>query len=192
MPRKSSALEKEQTYREMFLGRLNQKLALPTPEWPTVRCWTEPALNRIIKQVRDGLASEGVEIGLSHRSLLEWICRLRLASPIPAEGESIYLVEIGASAEAEVDPLELLMAAKPSGVTCYFSAVAFHALTTQLVEHHHVAELRPEGRARRPDAPRNTSPRRGRPLGAASPVGSGNSFFVSTEFRSTPPAARPG
>jgi hypothetical protein len=90
------------------------------------------------------LAAEKVESGLSHSSLLEWLCRLRLASPLPVESESVYLLEIGASAEAEVDPLELLMAGKPSGVVCYFSAVAFHALTTQLVEHHHVAELRPQ------------------------------------------------
>jgi hypothetical protein len=94
------------------------------------------------------MATEGIESGLSHISLLEWLCRLRLASQIPVEGESIYLLEIGASAEAEVDPLELLMADKPSGVICYFSAVAFHALTTQLVEHHHAAELRPQSSTR--------------------------------------------
>jgi hypothetical protein len=147
MPKKSRTLESEQNYREVFLGRLNQKLAAPTPEWPTVRCWTEPALKRIIKRVRDALAADGLRAPLSHRSLMEWLCRLRLAYSLPAEGESIYLLEIGASAETEVDPLELLMAAKPFGVVCYFSAVAFHALTTQHVEHHHVAELRPKGRA---------------------------------------------
>jgi hypothetical protein len=145
MARKPATLEKEQTYRETFLARLSQKVAAPTSEWPTVRCWIEPALGRIFKQVRDEMAAEGMETGLSHRSLLEWVCRLGLASPLPVEGESIYLLEIGASAKAEVDPLELLMASKPSGVLCYFSAVAFHALTTQPVEHHHVAELRPQG-----------------------------------------------
>ena len=137
------ALEREQAYREAFLARLNQRLATPTSEWPTVRCWTEPALDRIFRQVRDELAAEKVESGLSHSSLLEWLCRLRLASPLPVENQSVYLLEIGASAAAEVDPLELLMAGKPSGVVSYFSAVAFHSLTTQLVEHHHVAELRP-------------------------------------------------
>lgn len=145
MAKKSGALAKEQLYRETFLGRLNKKLAVPTREWPTVRCWTESALGRIIKQVRHELAADGLKVKLTHRSLLEWVCRLRLAAPLPVEGESLYLLEIGASAEAEVDPLELLMAAKPSGVICYFSAVVFHALTTQLVEHHHIAELRPKG-----------------------------------------------
>jgi hypothetical protein len=145
MARKPGTLEKEQSYRETFLAHLSHKLAAPTSEWPTVRCWTEPALDRIFKQVRDELAAEGIETGLSHGSLLEWICRLGLASPVPIEDESIYLLEIGASAEAEVDPQELLMASKPSGVVCYFSAVALHGLTTQLVEHHHVAELRHQG-----------------------------------------------
>ncbi|HEV3257494.1 MAG TPA: hypothetical protein VG013_11480 [Gemmataceae bacterium] len=145
MARKPATLEKEQAYRETFLANLSQKVAAPTSEWPTVRCWIEPALDRIFKQARDELAAEGIETGLSHRSLLEWVCRLGLAAPLSIEGESIYLLEIGASAEAEVDPFELLMASKPSGVVCYFSAVAFHSLTTQLVEHHHVAELRPQG-----------------------------------------------
>jgi hypothetical protein len=145
MARKPTTLEKERTYRETFLARLSRRLATPTSEWPTVRCWIEPALDRIFKQVRDELAAEGMETGLTHRSLREWVCRLGLASPVPVAGESIYLLEIGASAEAEVDPLELLMASKPSGVVCYFSAVAFHSLTTQLAEHHHVAELRPPG-----------------------------------------------
>jgi hypothetical protein len=101
---------------------------------------------------------------------------LRLASPLPVESESVYLIEIGASAKAEVDPLELLMAGKPSGVVCYFTAVAFHALTTQLVEHHHVAELHPqrrgperglpeEGATGRPERPPASGPRRPRGLG---------------------------
>jgi hypothetical protein len=82
--------------------------------------------------------------------------------------DSIRLLVIG--------PLELLMAGKPSGVVCYFSAVALHALTTQLIEHHHVAELRPEGPgpasarpeedvAERPERPPASGSRRPRGLG---------------------------
>jgi hypothetical protein len=69
------------------------------------------------------------------------------------------------------------MAGKPSGVVCYFSAVAFHALTTQLVEHHHVAELQPQGSrpesrrrpeedvAERPEKPPASGSRKRRGLG---------------------------
>lgn len=141
MASKPTLFEKEQAYREAFLAHLNQKLAAPTTEWPTVRYWTKPALDKVFKRIREELAEEEVTSGLSHSSLLEWLCRLRLATSIPVEGGGIYLLEIGAGAEADVDPWELLMAGKPSGIICYFSAVAFHALTTQVVEHHHIADL---------------------------------------------------
>src|SRR5262245_33664780 len=141
-----SKLEKEQAYREAFLGRLSRKLGVPNHEWTTVRCWTDQSLNRICRQIRDELAEEGMEANLTHRSLLDWITRLGLMHSLPVEGESFYLLEIGAGSEAELDPFELLMASKPLGVVCYFSAVAFHSLTTQPVEHHHVAELRAPGR----------------------------------------------
>src|SRR5258705_50219 len=94
MAKKSSTLEKEHAYRETFLARLSQRLAAPTPEWPTVRCWTEPALHRIFRQIRDELAAEKVESALTHSSLLEWLRRLHLASPLPVEGETVYLLEI--------------------------------------------------------------------------------------------------
>jgi hypothetical protein len=195
MANKLATLEREQAYREAFLARLNQRLAAPTSEWPTVRCWTEPALDRIFRQVRDELAEEGVESGLSHSALLEWLCRLRLASPLPVEGESVYLLEIGASAEAEVDPLELLMAGKPSGVVCYFSAVAFHGLTTQLVEHHHVAELRPQQpgpESGRPEEDIAEQPERPVVSGSRKPRGLGKLLFrfQGVPFYSTRRSAR--
>jgi hypothetical protein len=196
MASKPSTLEKEHTYRETFLARLGQKLAAPTSEWPTVRCWTEPALDRIFRQVRDEMASEGVQSGLPHSSLLEWLCRLRLASPLPVESASVYLLEIGASAEADVDPLELLMASKPSGVICYFSAVAFYALTTQLVEHHHVAELRPPGTGRgsgRPEKAATERPERPPDSGSRKPRALGKQLlfrFQGVPFYSTSRSAR--
>src|SRR5262245_54769888 len=110
MPKKSATLKKEQAYHEAFLARLGQKLAAPTSEWPTVRCWAEPKLEGIFTQTRDELAGEGTEARLTHRSLLEWLHRLGLVTSLPVEGESTYfLIEIGANAKAEVDPLELLM-----------------------------------------------------------------------------------
>ena len=144
LSRKQTLLEKENAFRLAFLARLSQKLAAPSAQWPTVRCWTESALNKIFRQVRDELATEDVKSDLSHSSLLEWLCRLHLAAGLPIEGESVYLLEIGASEEADTSPLELLMAGKPSGIICYFSAVAFHGLTTQIVQHQHVAELQPQ------------------------------------------------
>jgi len=180
MADKQNAAEREQNYREVFLAHLNRKLAAPTAEWPTVRCWTEPALHKIIKQVRDELASEQLKSNQSHSSLLEWLCRLRLATSLPVESESVYLIEIGATSETELDPLELLMASKPDGDVCYFSAVAFHALTTQLVGHHHVAELRsqePEAQIVGPEDDVAERPERPPVSGSRKPRGIGKLLF---------------
>jgi len=81
---------------------------------------------------------------VNHQLTIEIFHDRRISAGLPIEGESVYLLEIGASAEAEISPLELLMAGKPSGIICYFSAVAFHGLTTQIVQHQHVAELQPQ------------------------------------------------
>jgi hypothetical protein len=180
MTNNQTKLQKEQKYREEFLAHLNQKLATPTAEWPTVRCWTEPALDKIFKQVRDELAKEDLKSSLSHASLLDWLCKLRLASSLPIEGESAYLLEMGASAETDVPPMELLMASKPSGTICYFSAVAFHELTTQIVEHHHIAELqtpnnKPSSERTAVDAPEK--PKSAAPSTTRTPRGLGELLF---------------
>jgi predicted transcriptional regulator of viral defense system len=53
-----------------------------------------------------------------------------------------------------IDPLELLQAAEPAGLVCYFTALAFHGLTTQSPTHHHIARL-----VDRPRQPPSTAPR---------------------------------
>jgi hypothetical protein len=180
MASNQTKFEKEQAYREAFLAHLNQKLAAPTTEWPTVRCWTEPALNRVFKQVRDELINEDLKSSLSHTSLLDWLCKLRLASSLPIEGESAYLLEMGASAETDVPPMELLMACKPSGTICYFSAVAFHELTTQIVVHHHIAELQtPSNKpvSERPEIDASEKPKSPTPSVTRAPRGLGELLF---------------
>src|SRR5438552_4099743 len=141
MPQRVSTLQKEQAYREIFLARLNRKLATPSSEWPTVRWWTERSFNRICKRVREELSMEGLEGSLTNKALLDWLQRLGLADCLRTAEECFYLLEIGAGANGQADPLELLMAAKPAGVACYFSAILFYSLTTQPAGHHHLAEL---------------------------------------------------
>ena len=180
MASNQTKFEKEQIYREAFLARLNKKLSTPTTEWPTVRCWKEPNLNKIFKQVRDELTQENLKSSLPHVSLLNWLCNLGLASSLPLEGESAYLFEMGASAETDVPPLELLMASKPSGTICYFSAVAFHELTTQIVEHHHIADLQTPSNtsaSERPEINALEKPKSPTPSVARAPRGLGELLF---------------
>jgi len=62
----------------------------------------------------------------------------------------LYLV--GPDAVSSVHPIELLSAAVPGGVACYFTAMSFYSLTTQHPPHHHIARVRaasaPASRAR--------------------------------------------
>jgi hypothetical protein len=74
------------------------------------------------------------------------------------------------------------MAGRPAGVVSYFSAVAFHALTTQLVGHHHVAELQRQGPG--PKSPRSADELVERPepsatVGSRQPRGLGKLLFRS-------------
>jgi len=77
----------------------------------------------------------------SNLELIHWMEKLGLASAIEVDGEVFYLLEIGAGPKSEIDPMELLMAYEPLGVVCYFSAIAFHSLTSQMPSHHHVAVI---------------------------------------------------
>jgi predicted transcriptional regulator of viral defense system len=76
---------------------------------------------------------------------LDWACQIGLCRKIETDGRDFLLLEFGSNSRFEIDPFELLMAERPAGVICYFSALAFHSLTTQVVGQHHIAELVPSG-----------------------------------------------
>ncbi len=156
MPKRPDRVKREQAYREAFLARLNQQIAVRSQQYPTTRCWSGQALLVTLGLVQQAMAAEGFGPAQSNRSLLKWLCDIGLASPIATDRGAFYLLESRLGDDAEIDPFELLMAAKPAGVICYFSAVAFHELTTQVVAHHHVAELSPKVTVQA--APRHESP----------------------------------
>jgi predicted transcriptional regulator of viral defense system len=149
MKKKSGHFGKAIAYFEAFAGHLSVVLAAPTSEWPTVRCWTEPHLKQVFKSVRNDLAREGVldNRRLTHQSLLDWLCQIGLCRKIETEGRVFHLLEFGTKSRIEIDPFELLMADRPAGVICYFSALSFHSLTTQVVGQYHIAELVPPSAA---------------------------------------------
>jgi predicted transcriptional regulator of viral defense system len=70
------------------------------------------------------------------------------ASRIPVEGttetapsKEFILLGIQESQDLDVDPLELLQSYDQQGTICFFSALAYFNLTTQVPVHHHVATL---------------------------------------------------
>jgi predicted transcriptional regulator of viral defense system len=59
----------------------------------------------------------------------------------PGPSRDFILLGIQESRELQVDPLELLQAFDQQGVVCYFSALAYYDLTTQIPASHHIATL---------------------------------------------------
>jgi hypothetical protein len=146
MPSSEVRLERVYACKEAFLALLSNSIANPTADWPTVRFWTKTSLNRLFKKIRAKLDKS--KQPLSNSELLNWMNKLGLASAVEADGETFYLLEIGASPTSEIDPLELMMAYEPFGVICYFSAIAYHSLSSQVPSHHHVAVLTDSTRKR--------------------------------------------
>jgi len=138
---KSAVQESSDAFQEAFLDRLSVRLARPTPDWPTVRCWTTASLKKLFSEVCKELAEKQIYSDSSHESLIQWLHRIGFEQDIVAEGETFHVVDLGATTKSDLDPFEFLMAVRPHGVICYFSAIAFHSLTSQPVGHHHVAEL---------------------------------------------------
>ncbi len=78
---------------------------------------------------------------LAYLSEVGWVAKValdQLTKAGPPGG--FYLLDPSAVATGTPpDPLELLQAYQSAGVICYFSALAYHSLTTQVASHHHIA-----------------------------------------------------
>jgi hypothetical protein len=72
-----------------------------------------------------------------------WIHSIKVQSPNDAELNDFLLLDMEAGKGEPIYPLELLQAYLPDGVVCYFSAINYYELTTQVVAHHHIARLKP-------------------------------------------------
>lgn len=131
---------------EAFLKELSDKIAIPTPNQPTVRCWTRTSLTKIINEIKKRTTLPTTfyntpEI-LNHLINSGWAYRVEVDVPSDKTPPSkeFYLLDISPDYGA-VDPLELLQAYKPDGIICYLSALTYHSLTTQSATYHHIALL---------------------------------------------------
>lgn len=131
---------------EPFLKALTGRLAQPTPNLPSVHCVTRQTLVQLIGEVASELHLPSTFP--TGKKVIEHLVSMGLASHVPIEEVSrpgpsrdFILLGIQESRELQVDPLELLQAYDPQGVICYFSALAYYDLTTQIPASHHIASL---------------------------------------------------
>ena len=129
-----------------FLNALTERLAKPSIHLPSVRCLTKYELSKLFKKIRRELCLPSTfPSGLK---ILDHLVDMGLAAQIPIEGtkenftsKTFYILGFRATHETDIDPLELLQAYKQKGIVCFFSALFYFDLTTQIPTHHHVATI---------------------------------------------------
>ena len=136
--------QKQNNFWDMFLKHLANRLQEPDENLHSVRVVSEVTLKRLCRDV----AGE-IDTPKSSRpagpAMVRHLVESGLARQLPVEvsgkptGKTrIYALGFGAQRMAPA-PVEILQAAEPGGVACYFAAIDFYELTTQLPTYHHVA-----------------------------------------------------
>jgi predicted transcriptional regulator of viral defense system len=126
-----------------FLAALGKRLSFPPTTSLNPHCLSEHSLYRLF----DELFEQGHRPWPTKEGTKQWLEEVGLLASIPLDKRSehpsrrtrFYRMDIVQKANVQARPVELLQAYDENGVICYFSAVAFHALSTQPPAHHHVA-----------------------------------------------------
>ena len=151
-----------------LLARLVKRLSVEPSPALNSRCLSEQTLYRIL----DELESEDFRLPVPKNRIVTWLRETGLLAVVPVvyteerpstRTTRFFSFDIATSPSLHVSPLELLQAYQSDGVICYFTAVAFHSLSTQQPVHHHVAiptesnarSIAPKVIRRNPARPRN-------------------------------------
>ncbi len=94
------------------------------------------------------LARQHLTVKVSGYSLLEYLSECDLVHAIELTGSDgnilpsrFYLIGLNETGNV-LHPVELLQAILPQGVMCYFMAIEFHKLSTQIPSHYNASNLR--------------------------------------------------
>ncbi|MBT4860421.1 MAG: hypothetical protein HOM14_00385 [Gammaproteobacteria bacterium] len=139
-------LSRQELFFEKVLASFSTRFASPTSDILSTRCISKLALLKQLLLIRDEIAFPGHK-RISGKDILNLLERSKIIQPIITldpvtnqKQENFYLLGL-TSSENIVDPIELLQALEPKGVICYFTALEFYGLTTQIPSHHHIAKL---------------------------------------------------
>lgn len=131
---------------ESVLAQFSKKFSKPTADILSVRCVSKFRLLKYLVAIRDELdflghkRTPGKEI-LLHLERSGLVRAIHTIDPSTNQLQNrFYLIGIESDVSL-VNPIELLQAEEPNGVICYFTALEFHGLTTQIPSHHHIAKF---------------------------------------------------
>lgn len=136
----------EDMFFKRFLAEFSNIFGAASSEHPNVRCVPKSELVREFTRIRDRLACPGFK-SIPGKTILDGLIRSGLVHMVsliePDTGQPINkFFSIGLNeASYETDPIELLQAMVKNGVVCYFTAIHFHDLSTQIPTHHHIAHI---------------------------------------------------
>lgn len=130
-------------WRDALLAGLVKRLSVEPSAALNPHCLSEQSLFGVLGD----LEAEGFRLRDTKTRIVTWLKEVGLLTVIPvdhAQEESsartrFYSLDIAKTPSSHVSPLELLQAYHANGVVCYFTAIAFHSLSTQAPVHHHIA-----------------------------------------------------
>ena len=134
---------------EVFLRTLGDRVSVASEKNLTARCWKFSTLRREIRAVSKSkheilrTTFPPAHVVIEQLKRMGWVHSIKVQSPNDAELIDFLMLDMEAGKDEPIYPLELLQAYLPDGVVCYFSAINYYELTTQVVAHHHVARLNP-------------------------------------------------
>ena len=134
-----------------IVKKLSEYLSQPSDRYPSVQWVSEHAIIKLLVKVRNELR---ITTDISGKFLLEALVESSLATrklldkvPIGEKAHVLYCLEFGGV--PEVSPVELLLSTQSDFLKtaiCYFSAINYHELTTQIPACHHIARLKNTGK----------------------------------------------
>lgn len=130
---------------DAFIAALTDRLSQEPSITLNPHCLSESTIYRLF----DEITPKGGKPESSKSLTMAWLHEIGLLTPIvmddypdgPTRGTRFYRLDLSRKARSQPSPLELLQAFDADGVICYFTAVAFHSLTTQPPAYHHIAAL---------------------------------------------------
>jgi AbiEi antitoxin C-terminal domain len=166
----NSQLDKHDMFISALVGQLSQEPSTSL----NPHCLSERALYKLFNE----LFAQGHRPQPSMKRTKAWLEEIGLLTPIVIDEypdgskpkTRFYRLAVSRKVQVQPSPLELLQAYDAAGVICYFTAVAFHSLSTQPPAHHHVA-IPTEPRSKiAPSPPRKkgatpSAPKKADPLG---------------------------
>ncbi len=173
---------------EIFLQALGDRVSAASEKNPAARCWKPSTLRREIRAAtktnQEVLRTTfpPAHLVIEQLKRMGWIHPIKVKSPNGPQMVEFLLLDMEAGKGDPADPLELLQAYLPAGVVCYFSAIAYHELTTQVVAHHHIARLNPPRVKKRLEALDTAEPKQaGEPV-ERNPLGTSIFHFEDVDY----------